>query len=303
MATKTKIHKNFITVTQRLLALIERGTIPWHRPWHNINYQNLLTQKPYSGINPIICQLDSLYFNYQSPYFIGSGQCRDKGWQIKKGSKSTWLRYGGTKKVMQTVEDETGKTTEKERFIRTFKWLQVFNLDCVEDKNSQHKIEDYLPPNLSRCPEPVEKERAIEKFVRASGVEIVYGGNQAYHILQTNKIYLPYRYQFSKSDRFWATLFHELGHWTGAETRLNRVVTGDKNDPAYHFEELVADLTSSFLGNEFELDDTQLEHHASYIEHYWRLLKLDSQIFFKANYEAQKAASYLLELNRFLSKV
>lgn len=297
MATKKKIKpklsKNFATVTYRLLKLIERGTVPWHQPWQNIGYQNLISQKSYSGINPIVCATDSLYFNYTSPYFIGIRQCNDRGWRVKKGAKATWLRWGGTNKVTEQVKDEQGQVREKERFFRAFKWLMVFNTDCIDDSQSEIKIADLMPKLTPKIDSVKDEE--IETFVDRIGADITFSGNQAYHVFQTGKIYLPHRYQFNSRDSFWSTLFHELVHSTAKE--LNRPHSGDMDDPIYHQEELVADIGASFLGNYFNLAKTELEYHASYLTHYWQLLNLDSKAFFKAVYEAQKAVNYLLEFS------
>ena len=288
MTAQAKIHKNFYTVTQRILDLIDKGILPWQQPWMDIKYQNLIGQKPYSGINPSICQLDCLLFGYTSPYFIGMAQCRERDWKIKKSSKSTWLRYGGTRKI---VKEKEGR--EVETYVNTFKWLQVFNLDCIDDGQSETKIADCIPQVKDVTPS--DREPQMQQLVENSNAAIVYGGNRAYYIPSLDEVHLPHRYQFSCSDRFWAVMFHELGHWTGAEVRLNCTLGTEKDSDEYCFEELVADLTSSFLGYEFDLEGTQLEHHASYLRHYWRLLKSDPKLFFKASFEAQKAATYLLE--------
>jgi antirestriction protein ArdC len=289
---KSQISKNFTTVTNRLLELIKRGTVPWHQPWHNVGYQNLITKKTYSGINPLLCQMDALYFGHSSPYYIGMAQCNERGWSVKKGSKATWLRWGNTSKITEKVENEQGQIQEKARFLRTFKWLMVFNADCIDDSQSEIKIIDLIPQSSN---EPVAiKEEKIETFVSRINADITYGGNEAYHVFHTGKIYLPHRHQFKSRDSFWSTLFHELIHRTAEE--LNRPYSGDINDLIYHQEELVADIGASFLGNHFGLAKTELEHHASYLAHYWKLLNLDAQAFFKAVYQAQKAVNYLLEL-------
>ncbi|MGB5634191.1 MAG: ArdC family protein, partial [Waterburya sp.] len=142
---KTKIYKNFATVTKRLLELIDRGVIPWHQPWYSVGYQNLLSQKPYSGINPLLCTIDCIYHGHSSPYYIGKTQCNDRGWTIKKGSKANWLRWGGNTTVTEQVKDDRGQVQEKEKFIRAFKWLMVFNIDCIDDSKSEIKIKDFLP--------------------------------------------------------------------------------------------------------------------------------------------------------------
>ncbi len=292
--TKTKINKNFVTVTNRLLELIDKGTVPWRKPWHDVGYQNLITQKPYSGINPILCSLDCLVFGHSSPYYIGMTQCKDKGWSIKKGSKANWLRWGGNQTITERVKDEHGQIQEKERFIRAFKWLMVFNSDCINDRESEIKVADLIP-ELVPVVNTVEDEK-IEAFVTSLNADIIYGGNVACHELRTGRIRMPHRHQFTSRDSYWSTLFHELCHWTKAEDKLDRPQAISTNDPIYHQEELIADLGASFLGNHFGLASTELEHHASYLQYYWTLLNQDPQIFFKAVHSAQKAANYLLEL-------
>lgn len=290
--SRTKISKNFTTVTNKLLELIERGTVPWHQSWHNIGYQNLISKKPYSGINPILCQIDCLYYGYSSPYYIGKAQCSQKGWKIKQGSKANWLRWGGSKIISEQITDEQGQTQEREKFIRSFKWLMVFNTEAIDDSQSESKIADLLP-QLAQEFDPV-KDVKIESFIANLNVDIKYGGNQASHNFTTGQIQMPYQGQFTSKDVFWATLFHELVHSTAK--KFQRPYTGDKDNPVYHREELVADLGAAFLGNHFGLVSTELEHHATYLEHYWSLLNSDTKTFFNAVYEAQKAAHFLLDI-------
>ena len=285
---KTKIHKNFATVTKRLLELIDRGVTPWHQPWYSIGYQNLLSQKPYSGINPLLCTIDCIYHGHSSPYYIGKTQCNDRGWTIEKGSKANWLRWGGGKTVTERVQDDRGQVQEKEKFIRASKWLMVFNVDC----KSEIKIKDFLPQLAEVTDRASDVE--IQTFIDSLNADITYAGNLAYHEYRTGKIFMPPRHQFKSRDGFWATLLHELIHNTA--TKLGRPICGDTADPIYHQEELIADLGAAFLGNHFGLASTELENHASYLKHYWSLLNLDARVFFNAVYQAQKAANYLLEL-------
>ncbi len=292
--TKSKIHKNFETVTQRLLELIEGGTVPWHQPWHNVGFQNLISQKPYSGINPILCQMDCMMFGHSSPYYVGIAQCTEKGWSVKKGSKANWLRWGAGKTITERVETDKGQIQEKERFIRAFKWLMVFNIDCVDDSQSPTKIAE-LVPELATVVNTTEDD-LLQAFVNRLGADISYGGNVAFYQPAKDIIRIPNRGQFNSRDSYWSTLFHELCHWTMIPKRLNRPHSGDINDPLYHREELIADLGASFLGNHFGLASIELEHHADYLKHYWSLMNPAPQAFFKAAHEAQKAANYLLKM-------
>ncbi|MBE9047278.1 hypothetical protein IQ255_23250 [Pleurocapsales cyanobacterium LEGE 10410] len=180
--------------------------------------------------------------------------------------------------------------------VSAFKWLMVFNIDCIDDSQSEVKIADFITRiEPSSSIDPI-KDSEIEAFVRRIDADISYGGNQAYHDYKKNKIYLPPSHQFTSRDGYWATLFHELIHWTATPDKLDRPCCGNLKNPIYHQEELVADLGASFLGNYFGLASIELEHHASYLSHYWSLLNLDPQAFFRAVYKAQKAADYLLKL-------
>lgn len=290
-----RLDKRFGIVTERIIELISRGTIPWHKPWRNIGFRNLFSTRPYSGINPLICTTDTAYFNYTSPYFIGMGQCKKYGWKINKGSKATWLRWGSKQKVEQEVESDTGEVELQETFISRFKWLQVFNLDCVDDTNSDRKIAKFIPPKVED--KELILDSAIEKFLKNIGSDVRYGGNEAFYDRKADLIGMPHRHQFSSKDAFYATRFHEEGHRTGHRDRLNRQLGNNKHDPLYHYEELVAELTAAYLGNEFGLASVELEHHASYLDHYLRLLKQDYRSFFSAAYEAQKATKYLMQFN------
>ncbi len=290
-----KLDKRFGIVTERIIELISKGTVPWHKPWRNIGFQNLFSDRPYSGINPLICNTDTAYFGYTSPYFVGMGQCQKYDWKINKGSKATWLRWGGKQKVEQKVESETGEVEVQETFISRFKWLQVFNLDCVDDINSERKIAEFLSAEVK--PEELIPDQAIEQFLNNIGSEVRYGRNEAFYDRQSDFIGMPHRHQFSSRDAFYATRFHEEGHRTGHRDRLNRQLGNNRHEPLYYYEELVAELTAAYLGNEFSLASIELEHHASYLDYYLRLLKQDSKSFFSAAYEAQRATKYLMQFN------
>ncbi|MGB5710437.1 MAG: zincin-like metallopeptidase domain-containing protein [Waterburya sp.] len=130
----------------------------------------------------------------------------------------------------------------------------------------------------------------------------VYFTNEAFYDRKADFIGMPHRHQFSTKDAFYATRFHEEGHRTGHRDRLNRQLGNNKHNPLYHYEELVAELTAAYLGNEFGLASIELEHHASYLDHYLRLLKRDSRSFFSAAYEAQKATKYLMQFNDIIQE-
>jgi antirestriction protein ArdC len=131
----------FQLVTDKLIGLIEQGVKPWTKPWHSTPYQNLITEHHYQGINPLLCTIDTIIHDWQYPFFVGFAQAKQQGWTIKRGSKSTWIRWGNTN-VKETEDPETGET--KQEFYRAFKWMNIFNVACLDDSQSDRKIDNLI---------------------------------------------------------------------------------------------------------------------------------------------------------------
>lgn len=126
----TPIDKNQLVVDQ-LVALLESGVKPWARPWRSsqseLDYQNLVSRKSYSGMNPLLCIISNLTYGYESPFFLTFNQARQYGWKIKEGSKSCWIRFAktGSIEVEDDSPDATDETTTKSFYYQ--KWSSVFN--------------------------------------------------------------------------------------------------------------------------------------------------------------------------------
>lgn len=149
---------------------------------------------------------------------------------------------------------------------------------------------------LSEPPkEKLERIVAVEQFVANSKAEIRYRGNQAYYTLRDDRIQLPPFETFKDSESHAATLVHELTHWTRHPSRLNRDDFGRKRwgDEGYAMEELVAELGSAFLCADLSITPEIRDDHASYIEHWLKVLKDDKRAIFTAASHASKAADYL----------
>ncbi|WP_305097015.1 zincin-like metallopeptidase domain-containing protein [Croceibacterium aestuarii] len=63
----------------------------------------------------------------------------------------------------------------------------------------------------------------------------------------------------------------------------------------------VAELSSAILGAELGLPVTHLDHHASYIASWLKILKSDERAILTAAAKAEEAASMLLDLGGHLS--
>jgi antirestriction protein ArdC len=124
--------------------------------------------------------------------------------------------------------------------------------------------------------------------VVATGADVREGHGQAMYVPSQDYIGMPAFSAFKDADNFYSTAFHELGHWTGHKSRLDRGegMRGRFGDQAYAAEELVAELCA-----EFNFDGEL--RHAGYIEHWSKLLKGDPRAFFTACSKAQAAADHL----------
>lgn len=289
-SSKSKACDKFQLVADNLLALMEQGTVPWRKPWSVVPTCNAITGHRYGGLNPLLAQVDVMAREYQYPLFAGFKQAQDQGWKLRKGSKATWLRWGGT--IKKEEEDPvTGEMEEK--FFTAIRWLQVFNLDCFDDSESDNKIVDMI--DRYRGPEnPDPRIDEAEWLIFSQDADIQHGGSKACYQPSCDQIHLPRFEDFSSAELYYSTAIHELIHWTGHESRLGRDILNKFGNGDYAFEEMIAELGASFVCNELGITP-ELEHHASYIEEWLELIGTDNKAFFKATTLAQKAANLLLD--------
>ena len=278
-------------VADQLLALLQQGAVPWVRGWATTPYCNAYSGHRYIGLNPVLAEVSVMTRGYESSLFVGFQQAKEMGLKMVKGSKATWLRLGRTVKE----EEVDPKTCEvvKEKYYRFSKWVAVYNLDCFTDEDAPVKcaelIERYRGQSNTE-PRIAEAERLIE----AQQAEIVFGGNRACYSPREDRIHLPTYESFSTPEAYYATAIHELSHRTGHASRLSRDLSGVKGTPKYAFEELIADMSAAFVCSVLGIQP-DLEHHASYLASWMRLIADDKQAFFRAYQLAQAAADLLLE--------
>ena len=135
--------------------------------------------------------------------------------------------------------------------------------------------------------------KKAEELIKKSQAEISFAPiDRACYQPTEDKILMPKKEQFKTQEGFYSTLFHELSHWTGHKSRLNRKKGNKKGSQDYAFEELIAELSASFicchLGFEYS---TQ---HSAYIKDWLEVLKEDKKAIFKASSQAQKATEFIL---------
>ncbi|MBO0717302.1 MAG: DUF1738 domain-containing protein [Rhizobiales bacterium] len=272
-------------VTDRILASLEAGAAPWVKPWsatpgRNVPL-NVISGKAYQGVNAIL--LWGNVGRFATPHYLTYKQAVDLGGHVRKGEHGFQIC-----KVLQLVTKPTGNAADDEaRAFTTMKFYTVFNVDQCEG----------LPARVFETPEVTanhsdERDATIDEFIaatRASYSET--GGDRAYYNHGGDFVRMPLFASFKSAASYYATAFHELGHWTGHASRLAREFGKRFGDRAYAAEELVAELTSAFLCAEFSIDGEL--RHAGYIDNWIALLKDDAKAFFTAASAAQKAADFL----------
>jgi antirestriction protein ArdC len=277
-------------ITERILELMEKGTCPWKQPWSTriAPPQNFCTGRHYSGMNFFMLSMSG----YQSPYFMTFKQVQEHGGSVKKGSHGFPVVYWGTTEIdgkeapAESAERPTG-ADGKPKLIPFLRSYTVFNAEQIEDVK--------FPPLAEPSERPFNPIERAEEVVKEwkDAPETLHGYPKAYYRADTDKIYLPNPQDFEKPERYYETRFHEMGHATGAEHRLNRKLGGRPGSEQYSREELVAEMTSAFLCAKCGIDNEVIESQASYIEGWMKAIKDDHRLIVTAASQAQRAANYI----------
>jgi antirestriction protein ArdC len=229
-------------------------------------------------VNLLLLSMQQQACGYASNIWLTFRQAQQLGGCVRRGEHGVTIVYYDLKSVREG-------DSEDERRIPLLKLFTVFNTTQV----------DRLPPHLqvpaSADPEWRRGELA-EDIIKASGARIVSGGFRAYFSPLTDRIHLPARAMFSDEPGFYGTVLHELAHWTGHASRLDRQFGKRFGDAAYAVEELVAELAAAFLCAHCRIDGRL--QHASYIASWLEVLGRDKRALFTAAAQAQKAADFLL---------
>jgi antirestriction protein ArdC len=141
--------------------------------------------------------------------------------------------------------------------------------------------------------DPIARIDHAEQFFASLGATIRHGGNRAHYAQELDYVQMPPFESFRDAESYYATLAHEVTHWTKHEQRLNRDFGSKRwGDEGYAAEELVAQLGSAFLCADLELHQEPREENAAYIANWLEVLKNDNRAIFSASTYAQRAASY-----------
>ena len=259
-------------ITNSILEKLDKGVIPWRKPWYAPAARNWKSGKLYNGINSLLLP-GGEYVTYR--------QALEAGGQVKRGEHGTPVVY-----FNWTVKEneETGKE-ERKAFLKYYTVFEVSQCEGLEPKTPEFKPLDF---------DPIE---AAENIVAGykDKPEIRHGVPRAFYNLTLDYVNMPERESFVSEEEYYSTLFHELTHSTAHETRLNRKdCKGAKfGSKAYSREELVAEIGAAMLCGVAHIENVTLDNSAAYIDSWRSALAKDSRLIVIAAQQAQKAADYI----------
>jgi antirestriction protein ArdC len=280
-------------ITSQLVAAIEsdpgKPSLPWRRSSGPLFMPvNALTKNSYNGINIVSLWVAAELKAYTTPMWATYRQWTELGAQVRKDEKSSLVIF--YKEFEADPDPQDASDDGKRRVARA---SRVFNAAQVDGFASAD-----APQPLG----PIDRIVAADNFVSATGARIEHGGERAYYRPSTDHIQMPDEDAFcgtatmNRSEGYYATLVHELTHWSGAKHRLDREMGKRFGDRAYAAEELIAEIGAAFLCSELGITQEVRADHAQYLAQWIELLKDDSRAIFAAAAKASEAAAYLKRL-------
>jgi antirestriction protein ArdC len=286
MEPTTKTRDVFALVTDRIIEHLENGTIPWQRPWSSSGLpRNLVSGKAYRGIN--VWLLNAL--EYEQNLFLTFKQVKELGGSVRAGEKSHSVIF------WKWPEEDTETGKKKIPILRYYFVVNISQCTGIP--------EQYLPaPVLKRKNDPIEVCQEIVQRM-PHGPEIRHQGDKAYYHPFFDFVNMPSMERFINSESYYSTLFHELVHSTGHESRLKRkeLQTSTTTDfDAYSLEELTAEIGACYLNSYAGIVGWDFTNHVAYIQGWLEKLRNDKRCIVYASTQAQKAMDYILDsCNRY----
>ncbi len=281
----------YTRVTDKIVADLERGVRTWFKPWNAEHAAGRITRplrfngEPYNGINVLMLWGAAVERGFAAPIWMTFRQAKELGGHVRKGEKGSLVVYAN--KITRTeIDADTGE--EEERDIPFMKGYTAFNVEQIEGLPSHYYT--LAEPRL----DPVARiERAVACFA-ATRADVRHGGNRAYYAIVSDTVQMPPFEAFRDAESYYATLAHEVTHWTRHPSRLDRDFGRKRwGDEGYAAEELVAELGSAFLSADLELTPEPREDHAAYIASWLKVLRNDKRAIFTAAAHAQRAVDFL----------
>ncbi len=270
----------FSAVTDRIIAALEKGTVPWKQPWSaSCGCISYATGKPYSLLNHLL-------LGGKAGEYVTFKQCSQAGGYVRRGEKARLVVFW---KPWEEVDQDTGEITT--HFL--LRYFNVFHLDQCEGLKPRWAV----PVSPSALKPDDAAESLVRDYIARYGIKLtITESNQAFYRPSTDEVVVPKLSQYRIVSEYYSTLFHELTHSTGHASRLARITDiAAFGSEAYSKEELVAELGASFLVNHAGLETPEsFRNNAAYINGWLSALKKDKRLIVSAAGAAEKAAQMIL---------
>lgn len=297
---KKKQRDIYQEVTDKIIAKLEEGTAPWHKPWGSPALaRNYESGNIYTGINMV---LFNLVYTDDEPYYLTFNQVKKLGGKVKKGSKARQLVYynvmykdGNGKRISEATakaKRKAGEEVEKIPFLKSYGVFTIADIEGIE----------FSIPEEKRYPENVRLaacEKILHDMPKRPKFQSKAGERKACYVPVIDTVRIPVLDRFEITEAYYNTLFHEVVHATGHASRLNRdgitkpIKFGSDN---YAKEELVAELGASFLCGITQINrEVVLDNTAAYIANWLERLKNDKKLVFQAAAKAKQAVEFILD--------
>jgi len=300
-ANRTEKRDHRREVTDSIIKMLEDGVAPWQKPWEGAAMPfNPTTERAYRGGNAVHLLATGIGREYADPRWMTYKQAADQGWQVRKGEKGTHIEFWevkGRSNEKDVAPDQSGGEPPADENARRLihRIYTVFNAKQIDG------IPEYQPKNRT----PFEAVQAGERILANSGARIEHDQlDNAFYNRRSDSIHLPPKDAFKDASGYYGTALHELAHWTGHPTRLNRSTLSDSyrfGDLNYAKEELRAELASVFMAAELGVPHDPA-NHAAYVGSWIEVLREDKNEIFRAAHEASSATDFVLSLDREVSR-
>lgn len=284
------------SVSEYIIRQLEQGTAPWLKPWQaGERYLpfNAVSGNAYKGMNAVWLLAVAEFRGYGDTRWMTYKQATDLDAQVNKGEKGTMIQFWKWQDEI-LKRDEAGNPVLEEdgKPVKVLVRLQRPQVRSAIVFNAQ-QISGLPALEVKAAMNEWERHAEAEAILKESGAIIQHvGGDRAFYRPSSDSITLPLREQFPTADRYYATALHELGHWSGHESRLNRDILHPFGSIGYAKEELRAEIASLMMGEQLGIGHDPAQHTA-YIASWIQALQEDPREIFRASADAERIVHYL----------
>jgi antirestriction protein ArdC len=275
-------------IAAEIVSAIEKGAGEWHMPWHHdgssiARPRNVASKSGYRGINVLALWVAARHAGYSSGIWGTYQQWSQLGSQVRKGEKATTVVFWKQMRTGDSSGAEPGCDEREEQALFFARGYCVFNAS---------QVDGYAPHDMPHLSEAERITRA-DAFFFALDIPIVTGGQRACYRPDIDTVFMPSFVHFVDAASYYSCLGHEAAHAVGAKHRLDRDITGRFGSAKYAMDEVVAELTSSFVMADLGIANQPRAEHAAYIASWLKILKNDPRAIFTAASKAQAAADWM----------